>query len=88
MYKDIDRSEVRLDGFEGPLHRCRVARIARIGARQGELVRQSAREAGRAGQQRDGISLRRKPAAERGSIAGTDADDSTDRLLSWLGRHG
>src|SRR3984893_12555589 len=36
--------------------------------------------------QRDGISLRRKPAGERGSIAGTDADDSTDRLLSWLGR--
>jgi Transposase, Mutator family len=74
--KDSDRSEVRLDGFEGPLHRCRVARIARIGARQGELLRQSAREAGRAGQQRDGISLRREPAGERGSIAGTDADDS------------
>ena len=42
--KDIDRSEVRFDGFEGLLHHCWVAGIASIGAPQGEFLRQSARE--------------------------------------------
>jgi hypothetical protein len=68
--KDIDRSEVGFDGCEGPLHGGGVANIASIGARHGEFIRQSAREGGCAGQQRDGISLRRKPAGERGAITG------------------
>ena len=86
--KDIDRSEVQFDGFEGLLHHCWVAHIASIGARDGKLLRQSAGEATATGQQRDGISLCRKSTGERGTITGTDADDGTDWLLSWLSGHG
>src|ERR1700731_3940733 len=75
VYEDIDRSEVRFDGRERSRHHGGIAHIASIGARHGELVRQLAREAGRAGQQRDGISLRGETAGERGAIAGTDTGD-------------
>ena len=86
--EDIDRSEIGFDRSEDPFHRGRIAHIASIGTRQGEFLRQSARQAGAAGQQRDGKSFRGEPAGEGGAIAGADANDDTDRLLGWLGRHG
>jgi hypothetical protein len=85
--ENIDRSEVRFDGCERALQHGGVAHIASIGARHGELLRQSAREASATGQQRDGISLRGEPASERSAITGTHAGDDTDRRLGLMGKH-